>query len=61
MEDMFAIAALACGDYNPWTCVRCECINFGDTKQCEVCDEIKYGHTFDVECECPECQGIERE
>lgn len=55
MEDMLMIAAMAAGDFAPWTCPRCESNNLGDTKLCLVCDEPKFGHVADVECECTMC------
>jgi hypothetical protein len=57
MEDMFAIAAIAAGDLAPWTCIRCESNNLGDSKLCLVCDEPKFGHVADIECECTSCQA----
>lgn len=55
MEDMLMIAAIAAGDFSPWTCPRCESQNLGDTKLCDVCNEPKFGHAYDPECECGWC------
>lgn len=51
MEDMLMIAARAAGDHNAWVCAHCETQNFGDTKLCVVCSELRHT-TCDVECEC---------
>lgn len=51
MENMLMIAAIASGDFNPWTCNHCESVNFGDTKICVICDMGRWT-SHDVECEC---------